>query len=64
MQRWRGDPLEAKLLTSLLQVVKLYVNPHLQSLVNKPLMCIFKEVVNYRSHLKDIAHDSIEHNID
>jgi|JI6StandDraft_1071083.scaffolds.fasta_scaffold08018_6 hypothetical protein len=64
MQSWRGDPLEAKLLTSLLQVVKLYVKPHLQSLVNKPLVCIFKEVINYRSHLKDIAQDSIGHIID
>lgn len=64
MQKWRGDPLEAKLLTSLLQVVKLYMRQHLQSLVNKNLNCIFKEVVNYRAHLKDIAQDSTHHIID
>lgn len=61
MKGWKGDPLEAKLLASLLQVVKLYVKPHLQSLVTKPLVCISKEVFNFRAHLKDLAQDSIHH---
>jgi hypothetical protein len=40
------------------------VKPHLQSLVKKPLSYIFKEVSNYKVHLKEIAQDSINHIVD
>jgi hypothetical protein len=60
MQKWAGDALEAKLLGSLLQVIKIYIKPQLQAQSKKPLLYIFKEVTNYRNHLKDIAHHDIQ----
>lgn len=42
MHKWAGDTLQAKLITSLMQVVKVYLKPHLQSRVKKPLSYLYK----------------------
>lgn len=42
MQKWTGDALEAKLLGSLLQVIKIYIKPQLQAQLKKPLLFFFK----------------------
>lgn len=52
MVNWKGDFLEAKLLSYLIQVLKIYLKPHLTQIVKQPLNFMFSEVMNYRKHLK------------
>lgn len=52
MSDWKGDFLQAKLLSYLIEVFKIYLKPHLTQIVNQPLNFMFKEVVNYKKHLK------------
>ena len=41
MANWKGDILEGKLLAYLLQVMKIYLKPHLTQIVKQPLNFMF-----------------------
>ena len=61
MTNWKGDLLEAKLLSHLIQVMKIYLKPHLTQVVKQPLNFMLKEVMNYRKHLKELGNYEIRH---
>lgn len=61
MNGWKGDFLEAKLLSHLIEVFKIYLKPHLTQIVKQPLNFMFKEVTNYKKHLKELGNHDIRH---
>ena len=61
MTSWKGDVLEAKLLSRIIQVVNIYLKPHLAQVVKQPLCFMFKEVLNYKRHLKELGIHEIRH---